>query len=153
MEPKPSQNGVPNQSEIDLMLRTLKSDFAQTLPHFCSFLRFRALQKSSRNRLQDSIPVTSSTKCYKTRHFSHFRSSWLPNWLQHRSPKLNQNRPKTWKNRLDISTRLRDAPKMAPKLKNVAKNAKISQKSSYMTAPAQKFDNATCDTCLELSLL
>ena len=122
--PKPSatsQNGVPNQSEIDLMLRTLKSDFAQTLPHFCSFLRFRALQKSSRNRLQDSIPVTSSTKCYKTRHFSHFRSSWLPNWLQHRSPKPTQNRPKTCKNRLEIPTSLQDAPKMAPSLKNVQK--------------------------------
>ena len=66
--------------------------------------------------------------------FSEFRPSWLPNWLQHRSPKLAQNRPKTWKNRLQISTSLRDAPQMAPKLKNVPKNAKISQKSSYMTA-------------------
>ena len=66
--------------------------------------------------------------------FSDFRPSWLPNWLQHRYPKLVQNRPKTWKNRLQISTSLRDAPKMAPKLKNVPKNAKISQKSSYMTA-------------------
>ena len=65
MEPKPFQNGVPNQSEIDLILNTQKSDFEQTLPHFCSFLPFRALQKLSRNRLQDSIPVTSSTKLYK----------------------------------------------------------------------------------------
>ena len=95
MEPKPSQNGARNASEIDLMLRTLKSDFEQTLPHFCSFLAFRALQKSSRNRLKNSIPVTSSKKWYKKRHFSDFRPSWLPNWLQHGSPKLAQNRPKT----------------------------------------------------------
>ena len=104
MEPKPSQNGARNASEIDLMLRTLKSDFEQTLPHFCSFLAFRALQKSSRNRLKNSIPVTSSKKWYKKRHFSDFRPSCLPNWLQHRSPKLAQNRPKSWKNRLEIST-------------------------------------------------
>ena len=95
MEPKPSQNGARNASEIDLMLRTQKSDFEQTLPHFCSFLAFRALQKSSRNRLKNSIPVTSSKKWYKKRHFSDFRPSWLPNWLQHGSPKLAQNRPKT----------------------------------------------------------
>ena len=95
MEPKPSQNGARNASEIDLMLRTLKSDFEQTLPHFCSFLAFRALQKPSRNRLENSIPVTSSTKWYKKRHFSDFRPSWLPKWLQHGSPKLVQNRPKT----------------------------------------------------------
>ena len=95
MEPKPSQNRAQNASEIDLMLRTLKSDFEQTLPHFCSFLACRALQKSSRNRLKNSIPVTSSKKWYKKRHFSDFRPSWLPNWLQHGSPKLAQNRPKT----------------------------------------------------------
>ena len=95
MEPKPSQNGARNASEFDLMLRTLKSDFEQTLPHFCSFLAFRALQKSSRNRLKNSIPVRSSKKWYKKRHFSDFRPSWLPNWLQHGSPKLAQNRPKT----------------------------------------------------------
>ena len=95
MEPKPSQNRAQNASEIDLMLRTLKSDFEQTLPHFCSFLAFRALQKSSRNRLKNSIPVRSSKKWYKKQHFSDFRPSWLPNWLQHGSPKLAQNRPKT----------------------------------------------------------
>ena len=42
--------------------------------------------------------------------FSDFRPFWLPNWLQHRSPKLVQNRPKSWKNRLEISTSLQDAP-------------------------------------------
>ena len=122
MESKPSQNGAQNAPEIDLMLRTLKSDFEQTLPHFCSFLAFRALQKSSRNRLKNSIPVTSSKKWYKKRHFSDFRPSWLPNWLQHGSPKLAQNRPKTWKNRLQISTSLLDAPKMAS---NLEKHPKI----------------------------
>ena len=95
MEPKPSQNGAQNASEIDLMLRTLKSDFEQTLPHFCSFLLFRALQKSSGNRVKKSIPLTSSTKWYKKRHFSDFSPFWLPKWLQHGSPKLAQNRPKT----------------------------------------------------------
>ena len=37
MEPKPSQNPVENVSKIDLMLRRLKSESEQTLPHFCSF--------------------------------------------------------------------------------------------------------------------
>ena len=128
MEPKPSQNGARNASEIDLMLRTLKSDFEQTLPHFCSFLAFRALQKSSRNRLQNSISVTSCKKEYKKRHFSVFRPSWLPNWLQHGSPKLAQNRPKTWKNRLEIFTSLQDAPHMAPNLEKHSKICKNLQK-------------------------
>ena len=128
MEPKPFQNGAQNASEIDLMLRTLKSDFEQTLPHFCSFLAFRALQKSSRNRLKNSIPVTSSKKTYKKRLFSNFRSSWLPNWLQQGSPKLAQNRPKTWKNRLEISTSLQDAPQIAPNLEKCVKICKNLQK-------------------------
>ena len=37
MEPKPSQNPAENASEIDLMLRTLKIESEQTLPHFGSF--------------------------------------------------------------------------------------------------------------------
>ena len=62
MEPKPSQNRAQDASEIDLMLRTLKSESEQTLPHFGSFLAFRALQKSSQNRLKNSMPLTSSKK-------------------------------------------------------------------------------------------
>ena len=53
-----------------------------------------------------------------------------PTWVPKTGSKSTQNLP----NRLQISTSLQDAPKMAPKLKNVHKNAKISQKSSYMTA-------------------
>ena len=34
MEPKPSQNPAENASEIDLMLRTLRIESEQTLPHF-----------------------------------------------------------------------------------------------------------------------
>jgi len=39
MEPKPSQNRTQNASEIDLMLRTLKSESEQTLAHFCLSVR------------------------------------------------------------------------------------------------------------------
>ena len=125
MEPKPSQNRAQNPSEIDLMLRTLKSDSEQTLPHFCSFLAFRALQKSSRNRLKNSIPVTSSKKWYKKRHFSDFRPSWLPNWLQHGSPKLAQNRPKT----CQIVYKSVQACKTLPKCPETSKNIRKSHKN------------------------
>ena len=52
MEPKPSQNLAENASEIDLMLRTLKSESEQTLPHFCSFLLIPDTQKSQKKRTQ-----------------------------------------------------------------------------------------------------
>ena len=94
MEPKPSQNGAQNVSEIDLMLRTQKSDFEQTLHHFCSFLPLRAPRKSSQNRLQISIPLRNFKKCNKKRIFCNFHPSWLPKCLQHGLPKLAQNRPK-----------------------------------------------------------
>ena len=116
------------------MLRTLKSDFEQTLPHFCSFLAFRALQKSSRNRLQDSIPVTSSKKWYKKRHFSDFRPSWLPNWLQHGSPKLAQNRPKSWKIVWKSLQAYKTLPKWPRTSKNIQKYAKISKNGTNMAA-------------------
>ena len=63
MEPKPSQNGTQNASEIDLMLRTLKSDFEQTLPHFCSFLHIQGPPKSSRNRtrIRSYLPMPLKT--------------------------------------------------------------------------------------------
>ena len=125
MEPKPSQNGARNASEIDLMLRTLKSDFEQTLPHFCSFLAFRALQKSSQNRLKNSIPLTSSKKWYQKRHFSDFRPSWLPNWLQHGSPKLAQNRPKSWQIVYKSVTAYKTLPKCPKTSKNLQKITKI----------------------------
>ena len=134
MEPKPSQNGAQNASEIDLMLRTLKSDFEQTLPHFCSFLAFRALQKSSRNRLKNSIPVTSSKKWYKKRHFSDFRPSWLPNWLQHGSPKLAQNRPKTSQIVYKSLQAYKTLPKWLRTSKNIQKYAKISKNATNMAA-------------------
>ena len=95
MEPKPSQNRAQDASEIDLMLRTLKSESEQTLPHFCSFLLIQAPRKSSQNRLKISMPLRCSKKWHKIRHFSNFHPFWLPKWLQHGSPKLAQNRPKT----------------------------------------------------------
>ena len=116
------------------MLRTLKSDFEQTLPHFCSFLAFRALQKSSRNRLKNSIPVTSSKKWYKKRHFSDFRPSWLPNWLQHGSPKLAQNRPKTWQIVYKSLQAYKTLPKWLRSSKNIQKYAKIFKKATNMAA-------------------
>ena len=134
MEPKPSQNRAQNASEIDLMLRTLKSDFEQTLPHFCSFLAFRALQKSSQNRLKNSIPLTSSKKWYKKRHFSDFRLSWLPNWLQHGSPKLAQNRPKTWQIVYKSVQAYKTLPKWPQTSKNIQKSAKICKNGTNMAA-------------------
>ena len=97
MEPKPSQNPVENVSKIDLMLRRLKSESEQTLPHFCSFLPLQAARKSSQNRLRNRFSLRCSQKWYKNRCFPHFQPSWPPNWLQDGRPKLAQNRPKTVK--------------------------------------------------------
>ena len=128
MESKPSQNAAQNAFEIDLMLRTLKSDFEQTLPHFCSFLLFRALQKSSWNRLKNTISVTSSRKDYKKWQFSDFRPYWLPNWLQHESQKVTQNRAKTWKNRLEISTKPTRRSQNGSEPRKMSKNMQKSSK-------------------------
>ena len=97
IEPKPSQNPVENVSKIDLMLRRLKSESEQTLPHFCSFLPLQAARKSSQNRLRNRFSLRCSQKLYKNRCFPHFQPSWPPNWLQDGRPKLAQNRPKTVK--------------------------------------------------------
>ena len=114
------------------MLRTLKSESEQTLPHFCSFLAFRALPKSSQNRLQKSVPLISFKKWYKNRHFSNFKPSGLPNWLQHGSPKLPQNRPKTvqivYKSVAAYKT-LPKCPETSKKLQKAAKIFKNGQKS------------------------
>ena len=63
IEPKPSQNRAQNAPEIDLMLRTPKSDFEQTLPHFCSFLHIQGPPKSSRNRtrIRSYLPMPLKT--------------------------------------------------------------------------------------------
>ena len=63
MEPKPSQNRAQNAPEIDLMLRTPKNDFEQTLPHFCSFLHIQGPPKSSRNRtrIRSYLPMPLKT--------------------------------------------------------------------------------------------
>ena len=63
MEPKPSQNRAQNAPEIDLMLRTPKNDFEQTLTHFCSFLHIQGPPKSSRNRtkIRSYLPMPLKT--------------------------------------------------------------------------------------------
>ena len=63
MEPKPSQNRAQNAPEIHLMLRTPKSHFEQTLPHFCSFLHIPGPPKSSRNRtrIRSYLPMPLKT--------------------------------------------------------------------------------------------
>ena len=62
MEPKPSQNPVENVSKVDFMMRRLKSESEQTLPHFCSFLLLQVARKSSQNRLRNSLPLRCSKK-------------------------------------------------------------------------------------------
>ena len=97
MEPKPSQNPVENASEIDLMLRTLKSESEQTLPHFCSFLPLQAPRKWFQTRLRNSFPLGCSKKLYKNRFcfpFSSVLASKLaPTW----PPKTHPKSTKTFK--------------------------------------------------------
>ena len=98
MEPKPSQNGVQNVSEIDLMLRTQKSDFEQTLPHFCSFLPFPAHRKSYQNRLRIRIHFANLQETPKNHvlvRFMALLASFLepnmaPSWDPEPNPKIRR---------------------------------------------------------------
>ena len=134
MEPKASQNPVENASEIDLMLRTLKSESEQTVPHFCSFLPLQAPRKWSQNRLRNCFPLRCSPKWYQNRCFSHFHPSWPPNWLQHGLPKLAQNRPKTFKidhKSVKAHMTLQNCPQTP---KNLQNSVKYFQNCIYMAA-------------------
>ena len=55
MEPKHSQNPAQEAPKFDVMLRTLKSESEQTLPHFCSFLLIPDTPKSARNRRKNAL--------------------------------------------------------------------------------------------------
>ena len=57
MEQKYGPNWSKNAWKFDVMLRTPKDESEQTLPHFCSFLVFRRLQKSCQHRCQSGIHV------------------------------------------------------------------------------------------------
>ena len=134
MEPKPSQNLIQNASEIDLMLRTLKSESEQTLPHFCSFLPLQAPRQCSENRLRNSFPLRCFTKSYKNRIFSNFHLSSPPNWLQHGLPKLDQNRPKIFKichKSVKTQMTFQNNPQTP---KNLQKSVTNFQNSTYMAS-------------------
>ena len=103
MEPKPFQNPAQQAPKFDVMLRTLKSESEQTLPHFSLFLLIPNPPKSSGNRTKNELKcellLDSLWKPQKIRFLTFF--SWLlgPNlgstWLC-LGPKAAKNELLSW---------------------------------------------------------
>ena len=62
MEPKPSQNRTENDPKFDVMLRTLKNESEQTIPHFSLFLLVQKFPKSSQNHTTIRFYLQSHSK-------------------------------------------------------------------------------------------
>ena len=103
MQPKPSQNPAQNSPKVDVMLRTLKTESEQKVPHFCSFLLFPNLAKSASNVIKNQLkfrPILNTLlEAQKTR-FVTFRGRFLgpnlvPTWL-HLGSKTGYNEVLCW---------------------------------------------------------